>query len=325
MRMIESFTQLLHQKTKRKGMKTAAIVADLLNISEDAAYRRIRNPESLRAVELVVLAKEFNIDLNTLINLGNNWFQGEFKKFNNDYTIPLFFKELQGELEKCIDRPNSFISYGAKEIPLFYYFWFPALAAFKNFVWQRDFLNNPELRNQSFQYKFFQLDPKFQRIADLYLQIPSEEIWSYETIFSTLYQIKHYQECGLFANENEYHAVMDEYDMLIDHIHEQASAGKKLHPIQSYIQGADFKLYFTPLINNDNTIIFKTIRENVAWVVSQMSGIMQSDCAHWVDASNNWLETCKQNGTLLSISGNGPRNKFLRQEYNAKKRMIHLD
>ena len=58
-------------------MKTAAIVADLLHISEDAAYRRIRNPESLRAVELVILAKEFNIDLNTLINLGNNWFQGE--------------------------------------------------------------------------------------------------------------------------------------------------------------------------------------------------------------------------------------------------------
>ena len=44
--MIQTFTQLLHQKTKQKGMKTATIVADVLCISQDAAYRRIRNPES---------------------------------------------------------------------------------------------------------------------------------------------------------------------------------------------------------------------------------------------------------------------------------------
>ena len=322
--MIESFTQLLHQKTKRKGMKTAAIVADLLNISEDAAYRRIRNPESLRAVELVILAKEFNIDLNTLINLGNNWFQGEFKQINQQFTLDHLFADINDMLQKCVERPNSFISYGAKEIPLFYYFWFPALAAFKNFVWQRDFLNHPELKNQSFQTSLCPINPKFQSIASQYLQLPSEEIWSYETLFSTLYQIKYYQESGLFKNNHEFQAVMDDYDMLIEHIHEQASIGKKMHPIQSYLQGGEYKLYFTPLVTNDNTILFKTTRENVAWVVSQMCGVMQSDCAHWVDASQNWLETCKQNGTLLSISGNGPRNKFLRQEYNAKKRMLGL-
>ena len=322
--MIESFTQLLHQKTKRKGMKTAAIVADLLHISEDAAYRRIRNPESLRAVELVILAKEFNIDLNTLINLGNNWFQGEFKQINQQFTLDNLFTDINSMLQKCIERPHSYIAYGAKEIPLFYYFWFPALAAFKNFVWQRDFLNHPELKNQSFQASLCPVNPKFQTIASQYLQLPSEEIWSYETLFSTLYQIKYYQESGLFKNQNEFQAVMDDYDMLIEHIHEQASIGKKMHPIQSYLQGGDYKLYFTPLVTNDNTILFKTTRENVAWVVSQMCGVMQSDCAHWVDASQNWLETCKQNGTLLSISGNGPRNKFLRQEYHAKKRLLGL-
>ena len=47
--MIENFTQQLNDKTKRMGLRTAAFMADLLSISEDAAYRRIRNPQALRA------------------------------------------------------------------------------------------------------------------------------------------------------------------------------------------------------------------------------------------------------------------------------------
>ena len=47
--MIENFTQLLNEKTKKMGIRTAALMSDLLNISEDAAYRRMRNPQALRA------------------------------------------------------------------------------------------------------------------------------------------------------------------------------------------------------------------------------------------------------------------------------------
>ncbi len=54
--MIDTFTQLLHQKTKQQGMKTATIVADILCISQDAAYRRIRSPQTFKADELMKLA-----------------------------------------------------------------------------------------------------------------------------------------------------------------------------------------------------------------------------------------------------------------------------
>lgn len=39
------------------GIRTAALMSDhLLNISEDAAYRRMRNPQTLRADEMIKLA-----------------------------------------------------------------------------------------------------------------------------------------------------------------------------------------------------------------------------------------------------------------------------
>ncbi len=325
MRMIDTFTQLLHQKTKQQGMKTANIVADILCISQDSAYRRIRNPLSLRADELMKLAKEFNIDLNTLVNMGHNWFQGEFKSINSTYTTHHYYADLKHYMQKAIERPNSFISIGAREIPLFYNFWFPALASFKAFIWSRDFLGNPTLRNSPFHAGIMPEEKNFESLSTQYMNIASEEIWSYETLFSTLYQIKHYKECGLFANENEYKAVLDEYDLLIDHIHEQAEKGKKLHPYQPHIQGADYHLYFTPLVNNDNTFIVKTIRDSVALICSQMNGVLISDCEHWVNSAHHWLETCKTNGTLLSVTGSGPRNRFLRQEYYGKKKLLGLN
>ena len=97
-------------------------------------------------------------------------------------------------------------------------------------MWQRDFLNDYRLRSVPFSAAMMPDERGFERLSDNYLQIASEEIWCHETLFSTLYQIHHYKECGLFANEHEYHAVLDEYDFLVDHILAQAERGKKLHP-----------------------------------------------------------------------------------------------
>jgi len=325
MRMIQTFTQLLHQKTKQKGMKTATIVADVLCISQDAAYRRIRNPESFRADELMKLAKEFEIDLNTMIHLGKNWFQGEFKLIGKDYTTHDYYRDINVYLEKAIERPNSLIMFGAQEIPMFYRFWFPAFAAFKAFVWQRDFLNDFKLRSVPFSASLMPDERGFERLSDNYLQIASEEIWCHETLFSTLYQIHHYKECGLFANDNEYHAVLDEYDFLVDHIMAQAERGKKLHPYLPHVEGGDYRLYFSPLVSPDNTFLVKTVRDNIAFVNSQRNGVLISDCEHWVNTTDSWMETCKNNGTLLSVTGAGPRNKLFRQEYAAKKRLLGLN
>lgn len=323
--MIKTFTQLLHFKAQQKGMKTALIIADVLSISQDASYRRMRSPLTFKADELMKLAAYFNIDLNSLMNLGNNWFQGEFRQINASYTRYDFFNDLRQYLQKAIDRPNSYISYGAREIPFFYDFWFPTLSAFKSFVYSRDFLNDHTLRNSTFTASLRPSDKKLEQLSIQYMNISGEEIWSYETLFSTLYQIKHYKECGLFANQFEYNAVLDEYDLLIDHIHEQAERGKKLHPFQPNLEGADYQLYFTPLVNSDNSIVINTHREQQVIVCSQMNGVLISDCEQWVNSVKHWFEISKSNGTLLSVSGSGPRSKFLRQEYLAKKKMLGLN
>jgi hypothetical protein len=80
--MIENFTQQLNDKTKRMGLRTAAFMADLLSISEDAAYRRIRNPQALRADEMIKIARELDIDLSQFSNSNSNMRTVEVKALN---------------------------------------------------------------------------------------------------------------------------------------------------------------------------------------------------------------------------------------------------
>ena len=322
--MIDTFTEILTQKTKKMGLRTASMMADLLNISEDSAYRRIKNPRSLRADELIVLAKEFDIDLNKLAQTNPNWLSGEYKPLNfENYTSTDFYKELESKLDRCIHLPHSQITYGAKEIPFFYYMWFPALAAFKTYIWNREFIKNPKFNTGTFNF-----DPKLEsphiKLAEKYLKVASHEIWSYETLYSTLYQIHHYKECGMFENAETCKRVLQEYDQLIELIHNQAEVGAKLNPFIPNFKGAKYKLYFTPMINSDNSMIFHTVKDKVAVVCSQMSGVVVSDCSQWVCSTEHWLKTCKENGTLLSQTGQGARNKFLVQDYKIKKKMLDL-
>lgn len=320
--MIETFTEILNQKTKKMGLRTAAMMADLLNISEDSAYRRIKNPRSLKADEMIALAKKFNIDLNQLAQSNANWLSGEYKPLHFETcTAADFYKELESKLDRCVFLPHSQITYGAKEIPFFYYQWFPALSAFKNFIWNREFIKNPKFSNTPFTFQN-QMESPFVRIAEKYLKVASHEIWSYETIYSTLYQIHHYRECGMFENDDVFQKVLKEYDQLIQLIYQQAEYGVKLNPYIPNFRGAKFKLYFTPLVNADNSIIFHTVKEKVAMVCSQMSGVVVSDCEQWVNSTEHWLKVCKENGTLMSLTGQGARNRLFLQDYKTKKKML---
>jgi len=322
--MIKKLPQILHEKSRQRGFRTAAIVADLLNISEDSAYRRIKRPQSFRADELVLLAREFRINLNNLVETQNDWLQGNYVGFDQEnLSAENFYDLLKQRLDRTLNLDHPKVFYGAKEIPFFYTMWFPHLSAFKEFVWNRDFLKQTQLAGCLFETDP-QAQPKYIALAERYLRIPSEEVWSFETLFSTLYQIQHYKECGLFADEQDYRRVMGEYDALVDLIFEQAEKGMKINPYLPKLKGAKYKLYFNALTSVDNSMVFESSKDQVALVCSSLSGVITSDCESWVGATRRWIESCIASGTLLSHSGSGPRSRFLRQEYRTKKEWLGL-
>ncbi|HEU5366277.1 MAG TPA: helix-turn-helix transcriptional regulator, partial [Hanamia sp.] len=109
-------------------------VADVLSISNDSAYRRIRGETQISLEEIRALCNKFNISLDKLLQLNTNSYL-----FTGTLTNSTDFK-YDNWLDSCLKviqhvktfTPNH-MSYLAKEFPFFYYFLIPEIAAFKSF------------------------------------------------------------------------------------------------------------------------------------------------------------------------------------------------
>ena len=110
-------------------------VAELLNISNDSAYRRIRGDKPIGLDEVQVLCNKYKVSLDQLLQIQTNTviFSGnkvdsvsfDFKKYLQDVANNLgLFKTLQ----------SPQIYFYNKDIPLFHYMQFPELSALKFFT-----------------------------------------------------------------------------------------------------------------------------------------------------------------------------------------------
>lgn len=128
------------------------VIADLLGISPDSAYRRIRGEKSITLEEIQKIATHYHISIDALLSIESNstifhcdWLNNENFNFEN-YLRSLLERTVQ--ISKCNEKK---IYYEAKDFPPFHYFNFPELAAFKYFFWMRTILNDSGLRKTQFE------------------------------------------------------------------------------------------------------------------------------------------------------------------------------
>ncbi|HEY1870304.1 MAG TPA: hypothetical protein VGG71_04560, partial [Chitinophagaceae bacterium] len=203
-------------------------IANLLNISNDSAYRRIRGEKSISFDETKILCTHFDISLDHLFHINSNSLI-----FNNlindsgDCSISLYLNSILNQLKHLNTFENREIIYLSRDIPIFNYFICPELAIFKFFTWQRSLV-----QTSSYLKKYFSLNENWdsclaigRKILDEYYKIPSREIWSATSINSILKQIDYYVETNEFASVQDIIGVYDALERSIGHIEKQAESG----------------------------------------------------------------------------------------------------
>lgn len=139
--------QLLFQQIKSTLPSHVALVdeiADLLKISYDSAYRRIRAEKVLSLGELKLLSNHFNISLDTLFNLkSENVVFRDFPIGPDGIGIKNWLQVILQDMTRIHAAKEKVIIYSAKDPPLFHYFQIPEVGAFKTFFWQKTLLQFP--------------------------------------------------------------------------------------------------------------------------------------------------------------------------------------
>jgi hypothetical protein len=201
----------------------------------------------------------------------------------------------------------------AKDIPPFHHFQFPDLAAFKYFFWMKTILAYPDLAREYFESNALAkpLHETGKKIIDMYNRIPSVEIWSVETINSTIRQIEYYKDAGVFSKKETVAQLYDELESLIDHIEKQAECGEKFL-VNEKPEGNknNFQLYFNEVILGHNTILAVTDEQKTVFINHGVLNYMITRDNRFCDYTKKSLENIMRKSSLISSVSEKERNRF---------------
>src|SRR5574343_512897 len=205
-------------------------IADILGISTDSAYRRIRGETDLSIDEAYKITKKYNISVDSIFSsLGDTVTFTYTKLTDSADNFDKYLNRIYGHVKMIGSFSEKKITYIAEEVPLFYSFFTEKLTQFKLFYWQRSVLNVPDYQGKKFE---FGIVPKHQVELAMsafkeYQAIPSVEVWTHETIHTVLKQVEFYVDSGVFQNKQDALEIVEEIRKMAQYLEKCAETGRK--------------------------------------------------------------------------------------------------
>ena len=301
-------------------------VAGVLSIGNDSVYRRIRGETPLNISELKTLCDHFHISLDQVLQLQNDAVVFRAPGINGEVSsFPDYLKGILGQLKYFNSFQKKELLYFCKDMTFFHFFLFPEIASFKTFFWIKTIQNNPGYQHKSFSLEEFPFMDCFQigqEIIREYNQIPSVELWNYESINSSISQIEYYRDAGIFTNQKDLEVVVESLLLTLDHLQLQAQEGCKFMPGASDTSyKASLRFYVNEVVLGSNTILAQLDDSRLSIITySVLSYLMTRDPRFNENAFKSFNNLVSRS-VLISSTGEKERNKFFR---SLKDKVRHL-
>jgi hypothetical protein len=304
-------------------------VAEVLNISKDSAYRRIRGEKPIALEEIKKLCVKYKISLDQLLHLNSESviFSGKLAHAQN-FNFELYLQDFlrQHEIINSFEQKELLIL--SKDVPLYHYYNFPELAAFKYFFWMKTILHYPDYSKTIFNSSMMteNLMKTGEKILATYNKIPSTEIWNVENINTTLRQIEYYKETNVFASKDDVLKIYDCLERTIDHVELQAEAGHKINqPDKSSQKGAPLNLYINDFILGDNTYLPILNGRKMVFLTHTFLNYINTKDVAFAEYTYEHFQNILHKSTLISIVGEKERRRFfnrIRENIDARKTAV---
>ncbi len=321
----ENFFRQIKQKLP-SHLSLADEIAALLNISQDSAYRRIRGEKPLTIDEVQLLAGNYSISLDSFMNIKTESFvfSGAFVD-NEKFRLENYMQEMINHLTTINNAAQKHLYYLNKDIPVFLNFIFPELSCFKCYFWSRYFHSN---KTQFLISDFIDMfNEKASKIYELYLAIPSTEIWNLDCINTTIRQIEFYRETKVFQSTEDIRAIYNCLEKLVDHLEQQAEYGYKFpYKEPSRNSSVTYSLYANDFVFGDNTVVAEIDDTRVVFLNHSVINYITTTNKKFVDYVLETFRLIQKKSTLISNVGERERQLFfegIRQKILDKKRLLN--
>ncbi len=326
---MDTFNQkILFEQVAEKLPSHSSLVyelSELLNVSTDSAYRRLRGQTSVSLEEAVIIARKFSLSLDAMFHHTKNSFPFIYKGVNyNVKDLETYYRGILMEFEKADAFAGSKVYYATKDIPMFHIFSFPEIAALRLFFWKKTIYDINEFKNKTFTLEELD-DPTInigKQMTMKYAKLPSLEIWSDEIIMSTVNPILYYYESGTIEKTSLALMLLDKVDDFLDHIRRQAELGGKFLPHQDGpLHPGNFEMYYNEVTLMNNTIVLETQGKRHAYLVQSAIDYLSTDNEIFCERTVSWIGHLMKKSINISSQAEKFRQKFFTQMHREVDRV----
>lgn len=316
-KQIEFFDQIKDLIPPNNSM--VHVLAELLDVSTDSMYRRIRGETSLTFDEVSILCNYYKISFDSFINLESSNVTFNYTLMEEgELSIKKYLTSMRDDLKIIKAANHPLITLACEDIAIFHSLNEFGLAAFKMMYWMKAILNVPELEDKKFSFNLVstELSKLGKEIYELYCSIPSIEIWTDTTIRGIIKQIEFFWKSGMFETKSDAIRVIDSLKNTIQCIQKQAEEGSKVID-RNKNQGEvdNFSLYFSEIELTNNCVLVNLGNVHAVYLSHLTFTTINTSNSTYCQQTSKWLENLKRKSTLISTVAEKVRYQFFQGIY----------
>lgn len=273
-------------------------IATALDISYDAAHRRVSGKSKFSIDETVLLCQHYKLSLDAIFNNEKKVIVEKTKEVNSENDLIQYFKDSALHLKEFSDSDNILIYYSAKDIPLFYTIGGSLLSKFKLYVWLNLLIGKENIP----PFEQFTISNQLQEysasIQNVFIKANVHEIWNDTTINSTIQQILYFFESGLLSINNATDLYQDVKNILL-HIEEKSSQNN-----------INYHLFQNDLLILNNNVLVSNEQKSKLFIPYTMLGYFITDDWDTTKNAGDYFNYQMKNSKSLNLSGTRDRKLF---------------
>jgi hypothetical protein len=295
-------------------------LSELLGISNDSIYRRLRGETLLDINEIQKICLHYNISFDSICgNEQTGLVSFRFQPIREMSDFKNWINIITGALKAANNKKGVYVMYAAIDIPIFHNFRFPLVSFFKTLYWLKSITRHPNY--QDYKYSVNDINQEFiaagKAMHDLYCSIPSIEVWTDLITYSLLRQIEFYWDSGEFASKKDALALCDEVEQEFNYMQAAARCSSKILD-KPNLPGelVNFQVYDCDIEIATNCIMSVDGNQKSVYLSTQTFNFIGTSNALFTDETFRWVNTLIKKSTLISEVGEKQRSLFFREAFD---------
>ena len=312
----EKWNEILSQHVPA-NISLAKEISELLEVSLDSAYRRLRNDTDYTLTEAAKIANHFNLPLEALNNELHSVVSFKTNQLNSDVlSYKKYLENMLSNVKRMGQSEHSHIYFGAEDIPVYYHYSQEYLLKFKVTYWLKSLMMVGDFQNKN--YGDIEISEDILSIAreifSAFSKLNTTEIWTTETVKSTIKQIQFYWDAGFFNSIEDANQVVDDLSACIHHIQKQAEIGYKFASNGTMIN-SKYQLFISDVMIGTNSILAKTEKVSASFISYSTFNFMSTNNSDFNAQNEQWMNNLIARSTLISAVSEKQRNQFFKGVY----------